>query len=125
VKARILAGAEAFDAWRLVPRAVLIGYGWIVWTVTYWFMELPDPTGTQMGFASTVWGAAGMITGWYFSTGRKWDGSQHQIIRTPDWGSYTGPGPLYPDPPTYGQPTYGQPPPYHDPHAGQTERNWR
>jgi hypothetical protein len=112
---KALHGAEAFDAWRAVPRAVLIGYGWIVWEVTQWFMALIDPSATQMGFASTVWGAGGIITGWYMSTGRRWDGTQHQIIRTPDWGSYQGNGPLYPDPPQY-----HPPPPY-----GQSERNLR
>ena len=94
---RLLGWAEAFDAWRIVPRLVLMGYGWIVWTVTAWFIGLEDPSGTQMGFASTVWGAAGVVTGWYMSTGRRWDGSpQHHLVRHGEYGSYTGPGPMFP-----------------------------
>jgi hypothetical protein len=102
VKEKFLNAAEVVDAWRVIPRAIMIGYGWIIYNVTEWFLLLPDPTGTQMGFASTIWGAAGILTGWYFSTGRKWDGSnQHFFVKTPEYGSYHGPGPIHQPPPSY------------------------
>lgn len=112
MKARMLGAAEIVDAFRLVPRVMLIGYGWIVWDVTMWFMALQDPSAAQMGFVSTVWGAAGILSGWYMSTGRRWDGApQHHLIRSGDYGSYSGPGPINQPPPRYG-PTYnvGRPP---------------
>lgn len=68
----VLRAAEAFDAWRSVPRALVAGYGALVWRVSEWFMQLPDPTATQSAFVSVVWGAAAGVFGLYVSTGRKW-----------------------------------------------------
>lgn len=34
--------AEAFDAWRVVPRAILVAYGWMVWMVSSWYMSIPS-----------------------------------------------------------------------------------
>lgn len=93
MKQKFLAIAEVIDAYRLIPRIILIGYGVIVWVVTFWFMGLDDPTATQMGFVNVIWGAAGIISGWYMSTGRKWDKDSHHIVRTPDYSHYQGPGP--------------------------------
>lgn len=33
--------AEAFDAWRIVPRTMLICYGWIVFQLYIWFKSIP------------------------------------------------------------------------------------
>jgi hypothetical protein len=42
-----LAGAEITDAWRVIPRAVLIGYGLLVWHLTKWFLEIPQVSKTE------------------------------------------------------------------------------
>lgn len=39
--------AEAFDAWRVVPRAILVAYGWMVWMVSTWYMSIPSANETQ------------------------------------------------------------------------------
>lgn len=73
MKQKLLGIAEVIDGFRVIPRVMMAGYGYLVFVVADWFMALPDPTGTQMGFISTLLGIAGMMTGWYLSTGRKWD----------------------------------------------------
>lgn len=67
--------AEAMDAWRVVPRLLVAGYGYLVWTVVQWFMNLPEPTTQHAALVSTVVGVAGAVIGIYTSTGRKW--SEH------------------------------------------------
>lgn len=42
-----LALAETFDAWRVVPRAILVAYGWMVWEVTRWYMSIPSANQTS------------------------------------------------------------------------------
>lgn len=64
--------AEIVDAYRAVPRILLMGYALLLWHSSAWFMSLPDPTSQQTTFVSILWGACGLITGWYFNTGRKW-----------------------------------------------------
>ena len=39
--------AEAFDAWRVVPRLILIAYGWMVWMVSSWYMAIPSANEIQ------------------------------------------------------------------------------
>ena len=64
--------AELIDAFRVVPRLWLIGYGWMLVHVTDWFMVLTEPNTQQAALVSTVWGAGAMITAFYVQTGRKW-----------------------------------------------------
>ena len=64
--------AEMLDAYRVVPRLWLMGYGWMLWRVNDWFMSLADPSTQQAAMISTVWGAGAMITAFYVQTGRKW-----------------------------------------------------
>lgn len=33
--------AESFDAWRIVPRAMLISYGYLVWSLYTWYKNIP------------------------------------------------------------------------------------
>lgn len=40
-KAWALSVAEAFDAWRIVPRAMLISYGYLVWSMYTWYRSIP------------------------------------------------------------------------------------
>ena len=63
---------ERIDAYRIVPRVLVAGYGVMLYHVSVWFMGLPDPTNSQAAFASTVFGAAAAVFGLYTGTGRKW-----------------------------------------------------
>jgi hypothetical protein len=62
---------EQLDRWRIVPRLLVLLYGFMCWTVADWFMLLQDPTGSQVAFASTVWGAAAAWFGLYVNSGGK------------------------------------------------------
>lgn len=65
--------AEAMDYYRLVPRAVLIVYGTMVWTVLEWFMKLPTPGTEHTVLVSTVIGASAVVIGLYQKSGKDWD----------------------------------------------------
>lgn len=65
--------AELIDAYRVVPRFILVGYSILVWTVTTWFMELPDPNTQQAALISTVVGVIAPIAAFYQTTGRSWN----------------------------------------------------
>jgi hypothetical protein len=69
---RSLKYAEILDAYRVVPRVLLLGFGYLVWFVVAWFTELHDPTTQQTAFVSAVVGITAPITAFYFNTGRKW-----------------------------------------------------
>lgn len=68
--------AEILDAYRIVPRAILLGFGYLVYSVVQWFMGLDDPTTQQAAFVSAVVGITAPITAFYFNTGRKWGKSE-------------------------------------------------
>lgn len=53
------------NEYRLVPRLMLAGYGWLMWDVSMWFMALKDPTATQAAFVSTMVGVSGALFGLY------------------------------------------------------------
>lgn len=61
---------ERLDAWRVVPRLLVTGYGVMVWRVAEWFMSVPDPTAQQSAFVATVVGAAAAWFGLYVNSGR-------------------------------------------------------
>ena len=71
-KQAALDAAEVVDAWRLIPRIILLGYGWILWESQHWFFSLEDPSAPQSVYVSVIWGAGTGLTGWYFNTGRRW-----------------------------------------------------
>lgn len=85
--------AELVDAYRVVPRGIMGGYGYLVFALTMWFFGLEDPNAAQAAFASIVWGAAGGLTGWYFNTGRKWgpEASHYRYMRTDNMETFSGP----------------------------------
>lgn len=64
--------AEIIDAYRVIPRLLLIGFGYLVWHVVEWFTGLEVPTTQQAAFVSAVVGIAAPISAFYFQTGRKW-----------------------------------------------------
>lgn len=85
-KAFWLSAAEVFDAWRVVPRAVLFSMGgttiWVIKSVLPWYMHLPA---TERGVEETA-GVVSLVTAIstvfkyaldsYVNSGRKWDGSR-------------------------------------------------
>lgn len=42
-----LAAAEVVDAWRVVPRFVLVGYGYLVYYLTIWFLTIEQEHKTE------------------------------------------------------------------------------
>lgn len=64
--------AELIDAYRIVPRVLMFGYAALLWESSRWFMLLAEPTSQQTTFIGLLWGSCGLITKWYFDTGRKW-----------------------------------------------------
>jgi hypothetical protein len=74
--------AELIDAYRLMPRAILIaslGFaGWYIYEISIWYMAIPaaDRTMEATGLASitipAVFGLAGKMVDWYLKTGRSW-----------------------------------------------------
>ncbi|MEQ5834229.1 hypothetical protein [Marinobacter sp. NFXS9] len=62
---------QQLDAWRVVPRLLVLMYGVLVWQICTWFMALPDPSGAQSTFVSAVVGGAAAWFGFYVNSGRK------------------------------------------------------
>lgn len=60
---------EIVDRWRIAPRLMVIGYGYMMWDVAQWFMALDEPTGPQAAFVSTLVGAAAGVFGLYVNSG--------------------------------------------------------
>jgi len=85
-----LAVGEWFDAWRIVPRAIVAGYGYILYKVVFWYMSLHPymldgcksttitdcivqaPTTQHTALVSAIATMASVIVGFYVSSGRKW-----------------------------------------------------
>jgi hypothetical protein len=61
---------ERLNAWRVVPRLMVIGFALVVWDVGQWFMTLPEPTMIQSAFASTVYGAIPFVINFYCGNGK-------------------------------------------------------
>lgn len=72
MKQQLLAIAEILDAYRILPRLFMAGYGWLVYDTELWFRSIESPTAVHGAAHATVWGAAAIITAWYLNTGRKW-----------------------------------------------------
>ena len=64
--------ARVLDAYRTVPRLLVLLYGLMCYQVSIWFMGLEDPTVAQGAFVSVIWGAAAAWFGLYCKTGWKW-----------------------------------------------------
>jgi len=88
-----LAIAEWLDAWRIIPRAVIAGYTFLMWYVIQWYMKLTPyiiedcdaesfgsicvvlaPTTQHAALVSTVVGIAAAVFGLYAGSGKKWNG---------------------------------------------------
>lgn len=81
-KEKWLTVAEVIDAFRIMPRGVLVsslGFAaWYIISITNWYMALPavERTVEVSGFAGltipAVFGLAGKMVDWYLKTGRNW-----------------------------------------------------
>ncbi len=67
-----MAVAEMMDAWRLAPRALVVGYGYLIYEVVNWYMLLPDPNTQQAALVTTVIGGAAAVFGLYTNGGKNW-----------------------------------------------------
>ena len=62
--------ARAVDQWRIFPRVFISTYIYLLYKVTIWFMQLPDPTMAQSGLVSIVVGAGAAWFGLYSGTSK-------------------------------------------------------
>jgi hypothetical protein len=65
--------AQAIDSWRLIPRAFLSVYMYLLYYVVFWYMDLAVPTMEQSGLISVVVGAGAAWFGLYTSSSSKSD----------------------------------------------------
>lgn len=65
--------AEVLDAYRVVPRMVLLGYAYLVYDIVTWFKDLEDPATQQAALVTTVIGASAAVIGLYNNSGRKYE----------------------------------------------------
>ena len=73
---KIIFVAEAIDSWRIIPRAFLAVYMYLLYYTTFWFMELESPTMEQSGLISIVVGAGAAWFGLYAGTSKKKTGEK-------------------------------------------------
>ena len=72
---RFIFVAQAVDAWRIIPRAFLGIYMYLLYYTVMWFMDLPNPTFEQSGLISIVVGSGAAWFGLYAGTHKK-DGKE-------------------------------------------------
>ena len=58
------------DSWRILPRAFLSNYIFLLYYSTMWLMDLPDPTLEQSGLISIIVGAGAAWFGLYAGTAK-------------------------------------------------------
>ena len=63
--------AQAIDSWRIIPRAFLAVYMYLLYFTTFWFMDLSDHTFEQSGLISIVVGAGAAWFGLYTNSHKK------------------------------------------------------
>ena len=59
---------KTFNEWRVVPRIILMLYGYMMYESYAWFTSLDNPTTQQVSFVSTVWGLFAAVSGFYLNT---------------------------------------------------------
>jgi hypothetical protein len=64
-ESRINKYAQWTHDFRLIPRILTLGYGWMVWDTVQWFQGLAAPTTQQAALLTIVVGMAGAIFGLY------------------------------------------------------------
>jgi len=61
---------QAVDSWRIIPRAFLAVYMYLLYFTTFWFMDLANPTFEQSGLISIVVGAGAAWFGLYTNSSK-------------------------------------------------------
>ena len=61
---------QTLDAWRIIPRLLILFYMIVFYNTTNWFMSLEDPSNAQAGFVSTIVGAGAAWFGLYVGSGK-------------------------------------------------------
>ena len=61
---------ELLGNWRFIPTLLMAMYCYAFYTVTTWFMAMPEPTNAQAGFVSVVVGAGAGFFGLYVGSGK-------------------------------------------------------
>ena len=97
-----LAMAEMFDAWRVIPRALVALYCYMLYKVVVWYMALEPhmmegcklddmaqcivqaPTTQHAALVTAVVGISAAVFGLYTSTGKKWNGFTFWKKRKPE-----------------------------------------
>ena len=88
-----MALAEFFDAWRVIPRAIVGGYAYLIyWIIIEWYVKLTPhmvdgcvsekmvecmvqaPTMEHTALVVTIVGVAAPMMSFYVNTGKKWNG---------------------------------------------------
>jgi len=59
---------QHLDAWRIIPRALIITYMIVFYQSINWFMALEDPNNAQAGFISVIVGAGAAWFGLYVNS---------------------------------------------------------
>lgn len=65
--------AEALDALRVVPRAMMFTYMYLLVDSSYWLMHLPDPSTQQTSYVGAILGVGAAWFGIYTNTNKKVD----------------------------------------------------
>jgi len=60
---------ETFNAWRIAPRLMVVGYALLLLDVSWWFMALEVPTTQQTTFVSLMVRLSSAIFGVYVNSG--------------------------------------------------------
>jgi len=68
--------ADVIDAYRVIPRIILMGYGVLIYNMYQWFTLLDNPNTQQAAFVSTIIGAFSAVAGLYFKSGRDKNGGE-------------------------------------------------
>ena len=67
-------GAELLDAYRIIPRLIMIGYGYMCWDVYQWAIAHPELE-TGKWLVGAIFGVAGIVSSAYMNSGKKWGGN--------------------------------------------------
>lgn len=92
VRKAILASAEFIDAWRVAPRLLVLGWGFVLYKVITWYMSLQSyvvencpvevvescivhaPNTQHATLVTALVGASAAVFAFYTNSGRKWNG---------------------------------------------------
>ncbi len=68
---RWLIAARLIDRFRLIPRLMVAGYGWLMWDVVDRFMAEPDPPNSKAAVVTALIGAGAAVFNFYVNSGER------------------------------------------------------